>query len=133
MNALELIADTFLSVSTPVQVAAPRLLTDGARIRAAILSRVRENLATARALAPAHPSCSLLPVEGGWSLIVRVPATRSEEALVLDLLEHDRVLVHPGFFFDLPHEAFLVISLLPPPRMFADAFARVLLQANSLT
>ena len=133
LNALELIADTFLSVSTPVQVAAPRLLTDGARIRAAILSRVRENLATARALAPAHPSCSLLPVEGGWSLIVRVPATRSEEALVLDLLEHDRVLVHPGFFFDLPHEAFLVISLLPPPRMFADAFARVLLQANSLT
>ena len=71
-------------------------------------------------------------VEGGWSLIVRVPATRSEETLVLELLERDRVLVHPGFFFDLPHEAFLVISLLPPPPVFADAFARVLLQANSV-
>ncbi|HTM03296.1 MAG TPA: pyridoxal phosphate-dependent aminotransferase [Vicinamibacterales bacterium] len=133
LTALELIADTFLSVGTPVQVAAPRLLAEGAMVRTAILARVRENLATARALARVHSSCSLLPVEGGWFVIVRVPATRSEERLVLDLLEHDRVLVHPGFFFDLPHEAFLVISLLPPPRVFADAFARVLLQANSLT
>jgi aspartate/methionine/tyrosine aminotransferase len=132
LNALELVADTFLSVGTPVQVAAPRLLAEGAVVRAAIHARVRQNLAAARVLARQQPSCSLLPVEGGWSLIVRVPATRSEETLVLELLERDRVLVHPGFFFDLPHEAFLVISLLPPPPVFADAFARVLLQANSV-
>jgi alanine-synthesizing transaminase len=126
LAALELIADTFLSVSTPVQVAAPRLLRDGAVVRGAIQQRVRTNLAAARALQMFYPACDLLPVEGGWSLVVRVPATRSEEALVLDLLERERVLVHPGFFFDLPHEAFLVISLLPPAAVFTDAFRRVL-------
>jgi aspartate/methionine/tyrosine aminotransferase len=130
LSALELIADTFLSVSTPVQVAAARLLHDGASVREAILSRVRDNLDRARQLASAHAACDLLPVEGGWSLIVRVPATRTEEALVLDLLESERILVHPGFFFDLPHEAFLVISLLPPPAVFGDAFARVLRHVN---
>jgi alanine-synthesizing transaminase len=130
LTALELIADTFLSVSTPVQVAAARLLRDGAAVRQAIRQRVRENLFAARQLAVGYPSCDLLPIEGGWSLIVRVPATRPEESLVLDLLEHDRVLVHPGFFFDLPHEAFLVISLLPSPSVFADAFARVMQRSH---
>jgi alanine-synthesizing transaminase len=59
-------------------------------------------------------------------LLVRVPASRSEEQIVLDLLERERVLVHPGFFFDLPHEAFVVVSLLPESDVFADAFARLL-------
>lgn len=124
--ALELIADTFLSVSTPVQVAAPVLLREGARVREAIHQRVRGNLAAARRLAAAFPACTLLPVEGGWSLIVRVPARRPEETMVLDLLERERVLVHPGYFFDLPHEAFVVVSLLPPAGDFADACARML-------
>ncbi len=130
LAALELVADTFLSVGTPVQVAAPRLLRDGAPVRGAIQQRVRTNLAAARALQVLYPACDLLPVEGGWSLIVRVPATRGEEAIVLDLLARERVLVHPGFFFDLPHEAFLVISLLPPAAQFADAFRRVLAHAD---
>jgi alanine-synthesizing transaminase len=130
LAALEVIADTFLSVSTPVQVAAPRLLRDGTAVRRAIQQRVRGNLAAARRLATAHAACDLLPVEGGWSLLVRVPSRRSEEQMVLDLLEHERVLVHPGFFFDLPHEAFLVVSLLPPPDVFADGFARMLKHVN---
>jgi aspartate/methionine/tyrosine aminotransferase len=95
-------------------------------VRAAVQRRVRDNLVVARRLAAAHPACDLLPVEGGWSLIVRVPAVRSEEAIVLELLEEQHILVHPGFFFDLPHEAFLVVSLLPPQDAFADAFARML-------
>lgn len=130
LSALEVVADTFLSVSTPVQVAAPRLLREGAAVRMAIQQRVRDNLAAARRLASAHPACSVLPVEGGWSLLVRVPAARSEEQMVLDLLEHERVLVHPGFFFDLPHEAFLVVSLLPQSDIFADGFARMLRQVD---
>ena len=131
LSALEVIADTFLSVSTPVQVAAPDLLNAGAAVRAAISERIRGNLAAAREIAASQPACDLLPVEGGWSLLVRVPARRSEEQLVLDLLEQERVLVHPGFFFDLPHEAFLVVSLLPSPDSFADGFARMLRHANS--
>lgn len=131
LAALEVIADTFLSVSTPVQVAAPALLKDGAFVRARIHQRIRDNLVVARRQIADYPACDLLPVEGGWSVIVRVPASRREEAIVLDLLEQEHVLVHPGFFFDLPHEAFLVVSLLPDPETFANGFARTLRSANS--
>jgi aspartate/methionine/tyrosine aminotransferase len=62
-----------------------------------------------------------------------VPAFRSEEALAIELLERERVLVHPGYFFDFPHEAFMVVSLIPPGDRFADAFARALRFASSET
>jgi aspartate/methionine/tyrosine aminotransferase len=107
-------------------VAAPSLLRDGALLRNAIQQRVRDNLATSRALVSRHPACDLLSVEAGWCAILRVPASQSEEAIVLDLLDAEHVLVHPGYFFDMPHEAFLIVSLLPEPERFADAFARVL-------
>jgi alanine-synthesizing transaminase len=129
LAAIEVIADTFLSVSTPVQVAAPTLLRDGAIIRTGIHQRVRDNLVVARRLAADYPACNLLPVEGGWSVILRVPASHREEDIVLHLLEREHVLVHPGFFFDMPHEAFLVVSLLPEPETFASGFARVLRSA----
>ena len=126
LQALELIADSYLSVSTPVQVALPELLARGAAIRDVILARLRENLAALRALAVRVPSCDVLPCEGGWYAVVRVPATRTEEDLVLGLLDRERILVHPGYFFDFSREAFLVISLLPPAGVFADAAARML-------
>jgi len=72
------------------------------------------------------PACEALKAEGGWSAVVRVPATRSEEQLILDLLDREGILVHPGYFFDFPREAFIVMSLLPPPDVFADAVARLL-------
>ncbi len=126
LDGLEHLADTYLSVSTPVQLAAPALLSRGATVRRAIHDRVRENLSHARRLADAWPACTLLPVEGGWTGVLRVPAVRSEESLVLKLLEDERVLVHPGYFFDFAHEAYLIVSLLPPPMMFQDAFERTL-------
>jgi len=126
LAALEIVADAFLSVGTPVQVAASSLLARGDVIRDQIRRRAADNLACARRLAHEHPSCTLLPVEGGWSVVVRVPAFRSEEALALALLQHERVLVHPGYFFDFPHEAYIVVSLIPRPDQFRDAFARTL-------
>jgi len=126
LDGLELIADTFLSVGTPVQMAAPELLRRGAVVRQAIHARVRANLTAARRLAASYRACDLLPVEGGWSAVVRVPATRGEEALVLDLLAETGILIHPGYFFDFEHEAFLVFSLLVPEDVFADAFDRTL-------
>jgi len=131
LHALELIADTFLSVSTPVQAAAAQLLRDGTAVRTAIQQRLLANVTAAKRLVAEYPACNLLPVEGGWSLLVRVPASRSEEQIVLDLLERERILVHPGFFFDLPHEAFVVVSLLPESDVFADAFRRMLRQVIS--
>lgn len=126
LDALALIADTYLSVSTPVQIAAPELLRRGASIREAIHTRVRANLGQARALTRQFPSCAVPRVEGGWAAPIRVPATRPEEAMVLELLEHERVLVHPGYFFDFPHEAFVIVSLLPREDVFVSALERTL-------
>jgi alanine-synthesizing transaminase len=130
LSGLELIADTFLSVNTPVQVAAPDLFRRAAPVRQAIHQRVSRNLTAARDVVRTYPACEVLRVEGGWSAAVRVPATRTEEALALGLLQEEHVLVHPGFFFDFPHEAFVVVSLLPPEDIFADAFGRVLRYAS---
>jgi alanine-synthesizing transaminase len=131
LEALELIADSFLSVATPVQAAASELLTAAAPVRAAIHARVTRNHAAARRLVAAVPACSLLRVEGGWSAVVRIPATRAEEDVVLDLLERERLLVHPGYFFDFRAEAFLVLSLLVEEGVFAESVARVLRAAVS--
>lgn len=129
LSAYEIIADTYLSVSTPVQAAAADLIERGAAIRAQIAARVRRNLDALRTAAAAFPAVSVLPVEGGWSAVVQVPSVMSEDALVLALLEHDGVLVHPGYFFDFPREAFVVVSLLVPPAVFDRGIACVLARA----
>lgn len=131
LERLEVICDAYLSVSTPVQVAAPALIAAGARVRAQILQRVRRNYDALQSSANLRPAIEVLAADGGWSSVLRVPATRSEERLVLELLEEDRVLVHPGFFFDFPHEAFVVISLLPEPSMFDEGVARLLERADA--
>jgi aspartate/methionine/tyrosine aminotransferase len=69
---------------------------------------------------------TVLPVEGGWSATLQVPRYRSEEALVVELLTADHVLVHPGYFFDFEREAFIIVSLLVDPVVFDDAITRVL-------
>lgn len=121
LERLETICDAYLSVSTPVQVAAPDLLNAGAAVRTQIQQRVRGNWAQLTALASANPACAVMPAEAGWYAVVQVPALASEDTIVLDLLEHTGVLVHPGYFFDFEREAFLVISLLPEPGVFASA------------
>jgi aspartate/methionine/tyrosine aminotransferase len=126
LSGLELIADSFLSVSTPVQIAAPTLLECGMAIRAQIHERVRDNLTMLRELAGRFPACQVLKVEGGWSAVVRVPATRTEEQLILGLLDAEGIVVHPGYFFDFAREAFLVMSLLPPTETLREGALRLL-------
>ncbi len=123
IDRLELIADTYLSAATPVQNALPRLL--GAGIGAQIQTRVRENLAVLRAAIGPDSPCEALDVEGGWYATLRVPRVRSEEEWTLELLDRDLVLVQPGFFYDFEREAFLVVSLLPPPALFAVGAGRL--------
>jgi alanine-synthesizing transaminase len=126
LDALALIADTYLSVGTPVQLATPALLQRGAAVRSAIHERVRRNLDSARRVAGGYAACQVLRVEGGWTAPIRVPATKPEERLVLELLEQERILVHPGYFYDFPHEAFIVVSLLVEEERFADGLERTL-------
>jgi aspartate/methionine/tyrosine aminotransferase len=115
---LEHIADTYLSVAAPVQHAATRLLALVDDVGAQIAARVRENRATLMA-ALAGSAAQLLAADGGWSAIVRMPSTRTEEEWVLELIA-DGVLVHPGFFFDVP-PTHLVLSLLVAPATLAAA------------
>ena len=123
LERLETICDTYLSVSTPVQLAAGDLLRDGAPVRAQIHARVRENAAALQRMVAAHSQCTLFPIEAGWYAVVQIPAVKSEEAFVVDLLERTGVLVHPGYFFDFEREAFLVLSLLPEPALFSSALS----------
>ena len=126
LHRLDVICDTYLSVSTSVQAAAPALINAGATIRAAIRARVMQNLAALREKLRARPELTLVEPEAGWSAVWQVPAIESEESLVLRLLTTSRVLVHPGYFFDFPREAFLVTSLLPVPQVFDDGIGRIL-------
>jgi hypothetical protein len=124
-DRLELIADTFLSVGAPVQWAAETLLGQQPRVAGAIRRRVEEGFALLRARCQGS-ACQLLHAEGGWYGVLRVPRVMSEEEWVLTLLEQDRVLCHPGYFFDFPEEAYLIISLLPPPQVLDEGIGRIL-------
>lgn len=129
LTAYEIIADSYLSVSTPVQVAASSLLARAAAVREQIRARVARNLLALRAACERWPAATVLRVEGGWSAVVQVPAVRREEDLVVTLVTEDGVLVHPGFFFDFPREAFVVLSLIVEPGGFDEGVARVLARA----
>lgn len=123
---LEVVADTFLSVATPVQRALPALLERRADLQRPIAERVASNLESLRRhLAPGSPA-TLLEPEGGWYAVLRIPATLSESERVERLLQDQGVLVYPGYFFDFPREAYLVLSLLPRPGAFGAGVERIL-------
>lgn len=125
-DRLELIADTYLSVATPVQWAAHTLLGLRGELQTQILARVQANRAfLASQLGPAAP-WRLLATEGGWYAILEAPRIYPEEEWVLKLLAEDNVLVQPGFFFDFECEAFLVVSLLTPEAAFREGAQRML-------
>jgi alanine-synthesizing transaminase len=129
LSRLEVICDTYLSVSTPVQLSARHLLERGRLVRSQIAARIAGNYRLLRSRAASAPSCSVLHAAGGWSAILQAPTLRPEEDMVVDLLEQAGVLVHPGYFFDFPRETFLILSLLPAHEQFADGVDRVLARA----
>ena len=126
LKALELIADNYLSVATPVQAALPELLRIGATIRRRIQSRLAENLEALKNAVRAAPSVSLLPVEGGWTAVLRLPRVKSDEDFAVELLERHGVLVHPGYFFDFEADGYFVISLLSDPSALGEGIRRLL-------
>jgi hypothetical protein len=123
---LEVIADTYLSVSAPAALATPRWLAHRHEIQPQILQRVKANLRELDELLRRGLPLSRLEVEGGWYTILRVPSTRSDEDWAAELLTQEGVIVHPGHFYDFPCEGFLVLSLLPAPGIFAEALRRVI-------
>jgi alanine-synthesizing transaminase len=125
LRRLEWVADTYLSVGTPVQLALPRLLEQSRRAVESIWARVLKNEGALKSAFPAGGAVSVAPLTAGWAACLRVPAVKSEEEIVLDLLETYDVLVHPGYFYEFPSEAWLVVSLLPPPDVFGEGAARL--------
>jgi alanine-synthesizing transaminase len=125
LAALEMVADSYLSVATPVQEALPGALALAPRIRASLLGRLRGNLAALSTAVEGLSGVELLSPEGGWSAVLRVAGRGADEELVLDLLEGAGVLVHPGYFFDFATGDFLVLSLLPELAGFAEGVRRL--------
>jgi aspartate/methionine/tyrosine aminotransferase len=124
LDRLELIADTFLSVGTPVQLAASALLKTRTRAERSIRARTRRNLDCVLQ-AVEGSAVSVLDVQGGWYATMRLPRTQSEEAWAVGFVEQDGVYVHPGHFFDFEEEAYVVASLLTPETAFAEGVVRI--------
>lgn len=126
LRRLELIADNYLSVGAPVQLAAPRLLALGELVQQQLRARVRANRDwLVQHLRESGAPISLLEAAGGWSGVLRIPAPRGEEALALDLLDREQLVVHPGYFFDLGSGSHLVVSLIVPPEVLRAGVAAI--------
>jgi aspartate/methionine/tyrosine aminotransferase len=123
---LEVIADTYLSPSAPIQLAACTLLQQRYDFQRQVFERVRRNLGELDAQLAKQKSCRRLAIEGGWYAVLRVPALRPDEALAIELLEEHGVFVHPGHFYGFASEGYLVVSLIVPGGEFAEGIARVM-------
>jgi alanine-synthesizing transaminase len=126
LERLEIIADTYLSVSTPVQVAAGVLLEVRKKLQPPLCDRLRQNLAELDVQLGQNKSCCRLRVEGGWYVVLRVPATQSDEDLAIELIRKKSVIVHPGHFYDFLSEGFLVMSLITSPDIFRQGVRQIM-------
>ena len=124
LRRLEVISDTYLSVSTPVQQAAASLVAQGNRLRPQILERIKENLTFLGRRLGAR--CRRLEAEGGWYAVLQVPGIVDDEDWAVRLLEEDGVYVHPGQFFGFSEEGHLVVSLITPAEIFRGGMDRLL-------
>jgi alanine-synthesizing transaminase len=123
---LEMIADTYLSLNAPIQLAAPVLLQQRATFQQQLMGRVRNNLAELDAQLAEERKVSRLEVEGGWYAVLRIPATRPDEELAIELLEKHDVYLHPGHFYDFPGDGYMIVSLITPEPDFSEGLRRIL-------
>jgi alanine-synthesizing transaminase len=126
MARLEMIADTYLSLNAPIQLAASVLLQQRKQFQQQLMDRVRANLAELDAQLAGHREVNRLIVEGGWYAVLRIPATRPDEELAIELLQKHGVYLHPGHFYDFPDDGYLVVSLITPEQDFHEGMGRIL-------
>jgi len=125
VERLEIIADTYLSPSAPVQFALSKFLALRHGLQAQLQHRIAANLSILDKTSRESKLLICLNREGGWYAILRVPVTRTDEALAVALLQHRSVLVHPGHFFNFPHDGFIVLSLITPEDQFREGVRRL--------
>jgi aspartate/methionine/tyrosine aminotransferase len=126
LDRLDVIADTYLSPSAPVQLATPTFLELRHGFHSQVIARVRRNLLELDRQFGRQNVCTRLEVEGGWYAVLRVPALQTEEELAIALLETRNVYVHPGHFFDFGGEGYLVVSLIALEEEFARGISGIL-------
>jgi alanine-synthesizing transaminase len=126
MARLEVIADTYLSMNAPVQWAVPAMLEQRESMQRQLLERVRRNLGELDRQLALQKACQRLRVEGGWYAVLRLPVTRSDEELAIELVREKAVLVHPGHFYDFESDGYLVLSLITPEADFEKGIERLL-------
>jgi len=131
LERLEVLADTYLSLSAPLALALPALMETRRGLQPQILERVASNLQRLDARLERRLPVTRLEVEGGWYAILRLPAIRTDEEWALELARRDGVLVHPGHFFDFESEGHVVVSLLTRREVFEEGLTRLLHRVNS--
>jgi alanine-synthesizing transaminase len=133
LERLEVIPDTFLSMSAPIQHALPIWLSKRAEIHGQIKQRLDGNLERLDEILQRQTLVTRLKVEAGWYAVLRVPEVQPEEQMILDLLSQRAVVVHPGSFFGFSGQGWLVVSLLAPIEEFAAGIAGICLHFNVQT
>jgi alanine-synthesizing transaminase len=123
---LEVIADAYLSLNAPIQHALPAFLEMRHGLQQQLIVRVRKNLSELDRQLTAQKICARLELEGGWTAVLRVPATRSDEDLTIALLETKGVYLHPGHFYDFPGDGFLIVSLIVREEILSEGIRRLL-------
>jgi aspartate/methionine/tyrosine aminotransferase len=131
MGRLEVIADTYLSMNAPIQWAVPGLLGQRKDIQQQLIDRVTKNLSELDRQLAGQKACERLNVDGGWYAVLRVPVTRSDEELAIELVREKAVVVHPGHFYDFPSDGYLVLSLITGEEEFGEGIGKVLEYLNS--
>ncbi|GAC1434964.1 MAG: pyridoxal phosphate-dependent aminotransferase [Terriglobales bacterium] len=126
LERLDVIADTFLSMNAPIQLALPSLLEQRKTIQPFLMDRMRANLVELDHQLKQQQVCQRLDVEAGWYAILRIPALRSDEQAAIRILREHSVIVHPGHFFDFPRDGYLVLSLITQPEEFREGVRRML-------
>jgi aspartate/methionine/tyrosine aminotransferase len=126
LDRMEVIADTYLSINAPIQLAARSLLEQRNSVQPMLMDRVRKNLQEFDRKLAKQQTCQRLEIEGGWYAVLRVPAIQSDEDLAIEILQKTSVLIHPGHFYDFPNDGYLVLSLITPPKDFEEGSRRLL-------
>ncbi|HST13132.1 MAG TPA: pyridoxal phosphate-dependent aminotransferase [Terriglobales bacterium] len=130
LDRMDVIADTYLSMNAPLQLATPVLLQQRRNLQPLLLDRIRSNVQELDRQLARQKTCERLQVDGGWNVVLRVPALQSDEDLAIDLLRKVAVLVHPGHFYDFPSDGYLVLSLITPPEVVREGVNRILAVLN---
>ena len=125
-NNLEMISDTYLSASTPVQMALPALMAQRSFFQNQVIARIEANEKYLNAAFARLTAGRFLCREGGWIAVLAMENGISDEDMVCQLLNSDHVLVHPGYFYDFDEDDCLVISLLTRPDRLITGIDRLI-------